>query len=119
MIITIRPLSSNATPEVIRALAALNATGGGELHFETGEYHFYKEGTKNEFFAVSNNSANVKAMVFPITDMENITVDRHGSEFVFESDEPVSFTLDGEFGGSGRKNVIKVLKKAITVNGSL
>ena len=43
----------------------------------------------------------------------------HGSEFVFESDEPVSFTLDGEFGGSGRKNVIKVLKKAISVNGSL
>ena len=43
----------------------------------------------------------------------------HGSEFVFESEEPVSFTLDGEFGGSGRKNVIKVLKKAITVNGSL
>ncbi len=43
----------------------------------------------------------------------------HGSEFVFESDEPVSFTLDGEFGGSGCKNVIKVLKKAVRVNGSL
>ena len=83
MIITIRPLASNATPDVVRALAEIKAAGGGELHFETGEYHFYKDGTKNEFFAVSNNSANVKAMVFPITDMENITVDGHGSEFVF------------------------------------
>ena len=83
MIITIRSLSSNATPEVVHALAAIKAAGGGELHFETGEYHFYKEGTKNEFYAISNNSANVKAMVFPIIDMENITVDGHGSAFVF------------------------------------
>lgn len=83
MNITIHPSTSNATPEVVHALSAIKTAGGGELHFETGEYHFYKEGTKNEFFAISNNSANVKTMVFPITDMENITVDGHGSVFVF------------------------------------
>ena len=83
MMITISHLSGNATPEVVRALSAIKSAGGGELHFETGEYHFYKEGTKSEFYAISNNSANVKSMVFPICDMENVTIDGHGSVFVF------------------------------------
>ncbi|MBQ8400060.1 MAG: YegS/Rv2252/BmrU family lipid kinase [Clostridia bacterium] len=43
----------------------------------------------------------------------------HAKEIRFESEEPVSFTLDGEFGGSGRSNTIKVLNKAIRVNGHL
>ena len=83
MIITVPHTAKNATPDTVRALDEIRAAGGGELHFETGEYHFYKEGTEKSFFAVSNNSANVKAMVFPITDMENVVIDGHGSVFVF------------------------------------
>ncbi len=83
MNVTIQHTSKNATPEVIRALTAIKAAGGGELHFEAGEYHFYKEGTQKAFFAVSNNTANDKYIVFPILDMENIVVDGHGSVFVF------------------------------------
>lgn len=83
MIINISLTSGNATPDVVRALSEIKNAGGGELHFQTGEYHFYKDGTEKSFFAVSNNSANVKAMVFPIIDMENVTIDGHGSVFVF------------------------------------
>lgn len=42
-----------------------------------------------------------------------------GSEFQFVSEEPVSFTLDGEFGGKSCVNRIQILSKAISVNGSL
>ena len=73
----------NATPAVIKALDSIRRAGGGELHFETGEYHFYKEGTEKAFFAISNNSACDKHMAFPIIGMENVTVDGHGSVFVF------------------------------------
>ena len=83
MIINVRQTSENATPEAVQALDKIRAAGGGELHFETGEYHFYKDGTEKGFFAVSNNSACIKSMVFPITDMANVVIDGHGSVFVF------------------------------------
>lgn len=83
MTIRITHTEGNATPAVVKALAELKASGGGELQFETGEYHFYREGSAVEFFAVSNNSANDKYMAFPILGMANVTVDGHGSVFVF------------------------------------
>ena len=83
MNIRISHTEANATPRVVKALAELKCSGGGELHFEAGEYHFYREGTEVGFFAVSNNTANDKYTVFPIVDMENVTVDGHGSVFVF------------------------------------
>jgi len=83
VIINVRQTSENATPEAVQALDKIRAAGGGELHFETGEYHFYKDGTEKGFFAVSNNSACIKSMVFPITDMANVVIDGHGSVFVF------------------------------------
>ena len=83
MQITIGKIQGNATPAVVEALGALKRAGGGELHFDTGEYHFYREGAEQEVFAVCNNSMGEKAMVFPILGMESITVDGHGSVFVF------------------------------------
>ncbi len=83
MIIHISKTETNATPVVIDALAKIKAAGGGKLHFEKGEYHFYKEGTYKKFFAVSNNSACDKYMVFPIIDFENLHINGSGSVFVF------------------------------------
>jgi len=83
MIIQLNPTEKNATPAVRKALNTLRANGGGELHFENGQYHFFKEGTQKEFFAISNNSACDKHMVFPILDTENLIIDGHNSVFVF------------------------------------
>ncbi len=83
MKITIQPTTNNVTPLVVQALSDIRTAGGGELHFETGEYHFYREGTRKEFIAVSNNSACDKYMVFPIIDMNDVVVDGHDSVFVF------------------------------------
>ena len=82
MILTISPKeNTNFTPVVREALEKLN--DGDCLKFESGEYHFYKEGSLTKFLAVSNNSACDKHIVFPIINMNNITVDGCGSSFVF------------------------------------
>lgn len=85
MKITLSPDLKNSTPAVISALSKIKDAGGGELHFEKGEYHFYKEGTLKAYYAVTNNSAGEKHIVFPIIDMENVTVDGHDSVFVFHN----------------------------------
>lgn len=83
MIIRISRTEANVTPAVVKAISELKSAGGGELHFEAGEYHFYREGAAMAFFAVSNNTANDKYMAFPIINAKNITVDGHGSVFIF------------------------------------
>jgi diacylglycerol kinase family enzyme len=40
-----------------------------------------------------------------------------GSDFRFISEEPVSFTLDGEYGGKSCMNRIEILNNAILLNG--
>ncbi len=41
----------------------------------------------------------------------------HGREFRFVSEEPLAFTLDGEYGGSATENHIRCVDRAYTVNG--
>lgn len=83
MIINFNPSEKNFTPYVIEALEKIKSAGGGTLCFKTGEYHFFSEGSRKEFFAISNNSACDKYMVFPVLNMENLVIDGHGSVFVF------------------------------------
>lgn len=83
MIIQITPKNENSTADVVSALGEIAKVGGGELHFEKGEYHFYAPGTHKEFFAVSNNTACDKNIVFPVINMENVVIDGHDSHFVF------------------------------------
>ena len=76
------PNEENATPSVVSALAELKQVGGGILRFEKGDYHFYEDGTERIFYAVSNNSAGEKKIVFSLRDMDGITVDGNGSRFI-------------------------------------
>ena len=55
MVITLTPNQKNTTPKVVEALGKLKDSGGGELYFEKGEYHFFKDGAIERFVAVSNN----------------------------------------------------------------
>ena len=76
-------IGQNITPFVIDALEQLLSSGGGILCFEKGEYHFYEQGAKEEFYGVSNNSAGVKKIAFPIVGFDGLTIDGGGSVFVF------------------------------------
>lgn len=72
----------NATPHIIKKLDEL-AESGGTLLFETGEYHFYTDGTRGGFFAPSNNASGRKSVCFPLLDIQNLCIDGGGSVFVF------------------------------------
>ena len=74
---------TNATPAVIAALSELKKTPNSTLKFEMGEYHFYREGSYKQFFAVSNNTSCDKYIIFPIIDFDGITIDGCGASFVF------------------------------------
>ena len=83
MVITLAPNQKNTTPKVIEAIDKLKNSGGGELYFEKGEYHFYKDDAIEQFVAVSNNRSNIKKIIFPIMNADNITINGNGSVFVF------------------------------------
>lgn len=72
----------NFTPDVASALDSLGESGG-ELIFEKGEYHFYRDGAWSGFIPVSNNTSCDKHVIFPIFGMKNVTIDGRGSAFIF------------------------------------
>ena len=73
----------NATPAVIEALNTLKSQKNATLCFEAGEYHFYREGSLERFFAVSNNTSCDKNIIFPIIDFDGLTVDGNDATFIF------------------------------------
>ena len=83
-IIRLSPPSNteNATPLVVEAMQRLRQMGGGILRFEKGDYHFFEDGAECIYYAVSNNHAGTKRVVFSLRDMDGITVDGGGSRFV-------------------------------------
>ena len=86
--------AQNVTPLVIDALQALRDAGGGRLCFTPGEYHFYKDGVYSAFYAVSNNAAGEKPIVFPILQVDGLEIDGGGATFVFH-DIVFPFVIDG------------------------
>ena len=72
----------NATPAVVSAIRELERMGGGILQFEKGDYHFFEDGTVKKYYAVSNNSAGEKKIVFSLRNLNGITVDGGGSRFI-------------------------------------
>ena len=84
--------AQNATPYVVDALRRLRS--GGILRFEPGEYHFYEDGVYSAFYAVSNNSAGEKPIVFPILQTDGLEIDGGGATFVFHG-LVFPFVVDG------------------------
>lgn len=85
MVIVLSPEEKNTTPKVIEALKTLKSAGGGELVFEKGEYHFYDDNSHSQFVAVSNNCSNIKKIIFPLIEQDNLTINGNGSVFVFHN----------------------------------
>lgn len=97
-------VSGNATQFVVNALSEM--TDGGEIAFEKGEYHFFKDGAYVGEFETSSGTDKKKHVGVPFIGVKNITLDGNGSVFVFhegvfpfiiESSENVTlknFTMD-------------------------
>lgn len=75
----------NASEVVAEAIKSLPSKGG-DIIFEKGVYHFYKQGTQKQYCAVSNNAFGIKNSAFILKNLENVTIDGNGSQFIFHGD---------------------------------
>lgn len=82
-IIYVKNTESNATFLIRNALKNVKKGVNNIIKFEKSVYRFYKEGCFNGVFYTSNNISGEKNVVFPVLNIENLTIDGNGSEFVF------------------------------------
>ena len=85
------PNPSNATPALVRAVAAL--AEGDTLMLDGGTYHLYPEGAHVEEYYISNNDCGVKPIAFPLIGKKNVTVDGGGADLIFHG-RILPFVLD-------------------------
>ncbi len=74
----------DCTPAVISAINDAQKNGGGTISFGKGEYHFYEKHCVKHYCHPYGSLGN-KSIAFPLIDVENITVDGTGSDFIFHS----------------------------------
>ena len=72
----------DATPGVMRALAACRALRNPTLYFARGTYHFHPDRASERFYAISNNWQKQQRVALPLWDFENLTIEGDGSDFV-------------------------------------
>ena len=82
-IIYIKNTEANATVLVRNALKNVKKGVNNIIKFEKSVYHFYKEGCYTGVFYTSNNISGEKNVIFPILNIDNLTIDGNDSEFVF------------------------------------
>ncbi len=75
------PNGKNRTPEVVKVL--LHAADGTVLHFAPGTYDFYGEGVYEGYFSPSCNKSSDKKVIFPFLNLNNVTLDGGGADFIF------------------------------------
>ncbi|MFI3321994.1 MAG: right-handed parallel beta-helix repeat-containing protein [Rikenellaceae bacterium] len=77
-------VNDDATFAVLKQLQKIKANGGNAtLTFEKGTYHFYPERAHEEFVYISNHADVLTRIGFLLSDMENVTIDGGGSDFIF------------------------------------
>lgn len=75
--------TKDATPAVLNALKDCKIQKSSKLVFPKGEYHFYGDFGVDKYCFISNNDEGLKRIIFPLLEMNNLTIDGQGSSFVF------------------------------------
>lgn len=75
--------TKDATPGLLEALKACRNQKSSKLIFPKGEYHFYGDFGVDKYCFISNNDEGLKRIIFPIFEMDNLTIDGQGSSFIF------------------------------------
>ena len=83
--------NENSTPAVAAALSELSE--GDTLCLDGRELHFWPEGAKIGYYAISNNDAGDKPTAFLLTGRKNITIDGGGAKLIFHG-RILPFILD-------------------------
>jgi len=74
---------ADAIDAVRDALNLLPGSGAKKLVIPKDRYHFYPDTASEEYLFVSNNDASLKAIAFPLFDIDDLEIDGQGSEFIF------------------------------------
>jgi hypothetical protein len=90
---------NDMTPAVFQALE--NCKNGDVITFqplknnrgEGSAFHFYPDTAFKKYYYISNNRHSLKRVAFPIIGKKNLTIDGHGSRFIFHG-EIVPFILE-------------------------
>ncbi len=81
------------TLAVQEALHILKDNPGSTLKLGGGVYHFYKKYAFEKEYYISNNAYSKKSIIFPMIDMEDVTIDGEGADLLFHG-EVLPFVLD-------------------------
>jgi hypothetical protein len=87
--------SKDTTLELFRSLNSIHSNDNlkSEIEFEKGEYHFYSDFCREEFFYVSNNFDSLKRSPALMSDFDHLTIEGNGSEFIYHG-EITPFIID-------------------------
>jgi len=84
---------SDTTPAVRQALEECRKTGAAKLTFPPGRYDFWPDRAEEKFYFITNNDSGLRAIEFPLTEVNGLEIDGGGAEFVFH-DKIMPFVLD-------------------------
>lgn len=87
----VNPNERGLTGAVNRVLEELE--DGDKLLLGGGTLHFYKDGTVEKYYCISNNDKGEKKIVFSLKEKKNITIDGEGAELIFHG-EILPFVID-------------------------
>lgn len=73
----------DCTPAVQAMLCDAQESAVEKIIFTKGIYHFYPDLAHEEFCFISNHDDGLRRILFPIKNMENLTIDGGGAEFIF------------------------------------
>ncbi len=74
-------IADDATPQVLQVMQSLE--NGSVVTFEKGVYNFYPEKAFERYCYISNHNDELVRIAFDMENLENITIDGGGSEFIF------------------------------------
>lgn len=77
------PGEFDGTPGLMACLAACNPNENTIILFDKGTYHFYPDFGKDKYCFVSNNDEGLKRVIFPLENIQGLTVDGQGATFIF------------------------------------
>jgi len=73
---------NDATPAIIKALAACKLQKAEKLVIPKGTYHFYPDKATEEYIHIVNNDEGLKRIAFPVRGLGNFEIDGQGSVFI-------------------------------------
>ncbi|MFR9524085.1 MAG: right-handed parallel beta-helix repeat-containing protein [Rikenellaceae bacterium] len=74
-------IAEDATPKILETIKGLD--NGSVITFEKGVYNFYPEKAIEKYCYISNHNDELTRIAFDLENLEDITIDGGGSQFIF------------------------------------